>query len=71
MDYTPALSTVSSTAQEAPAARASWVALLHVRVRRALVLEFVELDGLDLGDAAEIDAEVSELFSRGGHRPAA
>lgn len=73
MDYAPALpvahEAVPPVAREAAPPRPSLLALLRLRVRRVLVLEFAGLDRIDLGDPAEIDAEVDDLFSRGGHRP--
>jgi hypothetical protein len=71
MDYAPALPAAPAADPEAAPPRASLLALVRGRVRRVLVLEFVELDQIDLGDPAEIDAEVDALFSRGGHRPEA
>ncbi len=71
MDYAPALPAAPAADREAAPPRTSLLALFRGRVRRVLVLEFVELDQIDLGDPAEIDAEVDALFSRGGHRPEA
>ena len=71
MDFAPALPAAPTAAREAAPPRVPFLALLRLRIRRVLVLEFVELDRIDLGDPAEIDAEVDVLFSRGGHRPEA
>ena len=52
----------------APPAPAPRRPALRARLRRALALDFAGLDRLDLGSLADLNTEVAEQFSRGGHR---
>ncbi len=67
-----AASTASTSIAPATAARSrtSWSLALQAWFNRTFILDFSELDHLDLGDPAEFEAHVAGMFTPGSYVPA-